>query len=543
MTTVPVPGPVPGFGWIDWTVLAVYLLGTSWLADRLAGSRQTIRDFFLGGRRLPWWAVSGSIVASEVSGATFVSVPLVAFRGDWTYLMLGLGSVAARLLIAWKLVPAYYAQEIYSPYEFVGKRLGPEVDRVATLLFFVGSLLAQGVRLFLAALVLDVITGMGVIPAIGAIGAVSVVWTWLGGINSVVWTDVVQFVILFVGGATALVAVGWVVPGGWSEILRAGAEAGKFRTLNLSTDPEKAYTLWAGLFGFTFLTLASHGTDQNMAQRLFCCRGVSEARKAIVASSVSQLMPLLMLAVGTGIWAYYRPGPDAPAPDDTLFPMFVLETMPAGVKGLLFAAIFSAATATGTLSAMAQTALTGFYKPIIRPGASEEHYLRMSRVFVLLAAVGLCATATLCIWLKRQYPTIVDLALASAGYTYGALLGMLLLALLPGRRDARGLLWAVPLSILLVVGLNWGRTDAGRAVAAGGAAAVFLWGASRLWREPRELGLLLLGALASGAAAWLPFKLAFPWHFPLGAAMTLGLGLALGRRTLDKAPRAAIIQA
>ncbi|HEX7897361.1 MAG TPA: hypothetical protein VF950_06350 [Planctomycetota bacterium] len=536
-------GSVPGFGWIDWTVLAAYLLGTSWLADRLAGSRQTIRDFFLGGRRLPWWAVAGSIVACEVSGATFVSVPLVAFKGDWTFLMLGLGSVAARLLIAWKLVPAYYEMEIYSPYEFVGKRLGPEVDRVATLLFFVGSLLAQGVRLFLAALVLDVITGMGVVGAIAAIGGVSVVWTWLGGINSVVWTDVVQFVILFVGGVTALVAVGWVVPGGWSAILAEGSAAGKFKALELSTDPRKAYTLWAGLFGFTFLTLASHGTDQNMAQRLFCCRGIAEARKAIVASSVSQLMPVLMLAVGTGIWAYYRPRAAAPAPDDTLLPMFVLEAMPTGVKGLLFAAIFSAATATGTLSAMAQTALTGFYKPLIRPGASEEHYLKMSRVFVLLAAVGLCATATLCVWLRKQYPSIVDLALASAGYTYGALLGMLLLALRPGGRDARGLLWAVPLSMLLVIALNWNHTLEGKGVALGGAATAALAGMLALAREPLKIPFLLLGAAAVAAVALGGWKLAFPWHFPLGTAMTFGLGLALGRRTLDKAPPAAIIQA
>jgi solute:Na+ symporter, SSS family len=536
------PGPVPAFGWIDWTVLAVYLLGTSWLADRLAGSRQTIRDFFLGGRRLPWWAVSGSIVASEVSGATFVSVPLIAFTGDWSYLMLSTGSVLARLLIAWKLVPAYYEREIYSPYEYVGRRLGPGVDRVSTLLFFAGSLLGQGVRLYLAAVVLDVITGMGVIAAIGAIGAVSVIWTWIGGINSVVWTDVVQFVVLFAGGVMALIAVGWVLPGGWDEILREGAAAGKFRTLNLSIDPKEKFTLWSGLLGFTFLTLASHGMDQNMAQRLFCCRGVAEARKAIVASSVSQLMPLLMLAVGTGIWAYYRPDRHPLTRGDTLLPMFVLETMPTGVKGLLFAAIFSAATATGTLSAMAQTALTGFYKPILRPGASEEHYLKASRLFVLLAAVGLCATAVLCIWLKAQYPTIVELALASAGYTYGALLGMLLLALLPGERDARGLLWAVPLSMLLIVALNWNHTPVGRAVAIAGAGLIAIGGAVVLAREAWKMPFLFLGAAAVAAAGWTGWKLAFPWHFPLGTAMTLLLGLALGRGTLEKAPPAAIIQ-
>jgi SSS family solute:Na+ symporter len=540
------------FGWIDWTVLAVYLLGTSWLADRLAGSRQTIRDFFLGGRRLPWWAVSGSIVASEISGVTFVTFPAIAWArgGDYSYLMIASGSVLARLLIAWLFVPAFYRKEIYSPYEFMGQALGPAVDRVTTGLFIGGALLAQGARLFLAALMLDVITDgrLGLGGSIAAVAAVSVVWTWVGGINSVVWTDLVQFVILFAGALTALVAAVWVVPGGWGEVVQLGRAAGKFRMWDFSTSPTAEFTFWCGLFGSTFLTLGSHGTDQNMAQRIFCCRSVGDARKAVAWSSVSQLLPALMLTVGVGIYAYFTHAPMSPRHaalvaerKDYLLPVFILEAMPAGLKGLLFAAVFSAATATGTLAALAQTAMTGLYLPLRRgPRPEERRLVFVSRVFVALAAVGLGGTAWLCARIG-QYGDLVRLALSMAAYTYGALLGTFFLALAPRGRDARGLQWGVPLSILLVLALNWGRTEAGMWVVLAGCAAAAA-SAVRLRREPVRALVLLAGAYGVAAVAHAGLRLAFPWHFPLGTALTYGLGLALGRRALEKNPPAAIMQ-
>ncbi len=551
------------FGWIDWTVLGAYLVGTSWLAERLAGSRQTIRDFFLGGRKLPWWAVSGSIVASEVSGVTFVSVPAIAFAkgGDYTFLMLAIGTIAARVVIGWCFVPAFYRQEIYSPYEFMGRRLGPGVDRAATTIFFVGGFLAQGARLFLAALVLSAITGLDLVWSIVVLGAISVIWTWLGGINSVVWTDVVQFVILFVGGAVALAAVVWVVPGGWETIVREGEAAGKFRLWNLEFDRTSRYTVWTGIFGMTFLTLASHGTDQMMAQRLFCCRDERDARKAVVWSGTSQLLPVLMLTVGVGIHAYFSQPELAMSPeeaalyrkdDDYLLPIFILKAMPAGVKGLLFAAIFSAATATSTLSAMAQTALSSFYVPFAR-NRDERHLVFVSRILVLVAAAGLCGTALLCSRIT-EYPAILDLALAMAGYTYGAMLGMLLLALLPLGRDARGLIWGVPFSMLTVFALSWQHLPWARAVTAAGAGALVLASPFLLRREWPKLGWVLLGAGlvlgiaflkpvrgADGAQTWL--KLAYPWHYPIGAAITLGLGVALGRKRVAGAEPASLSSA
>lgn len=537
------------FGWIDWGVLFAYLALTSVVADRLAGKRQTMRDFFLGGRKLPWWAVSGSIVAAEISGVTFVSIPAAAWAadGDYTYLLFAVGSVIARVLIGIFFVPAFYRHEIYSPYEFMGRRLGPAVDRVATLLFVVGAFLAQGARLFLAALMLDVLTGMGLGWAIVAVGAVSVVWTWMGGINSVVWTDVVQFVVLFGGALIALVAVIGAVPGGWAEILAAGKEAGKFRLWDFSTSPSAEFTFWTGLFGSTFLTLGSHGTDQNMAQRLFCCRDAGEARKAVIWSSVSQLLPVLMLTVGVGIYAYFRRFPMGAAQAelvaarrDYLLPVFVLTALPAGLKGLLFAAIFSAATATSTLAAIAQTAVSGLYKPF-RPGADEATLVRVSRVFVLLAAVGLCGVAALCAGLEK-YKDLLRLALAMAGYTYGAMLGAFLLALLPLGRDARGLAWGVPLTLLLVLSLNWAPVAGVRLFVAAALAVAVGCALRVLRREPAALLAVVAAAAAVGAVAWAPswrgaaFAVAFPWHYPIGTLLTLALGVAAGRRVDKMSP-------
>ena len=546
------------FTWVDWTVLAVYIVGTSWLADRLAGKKETIRDYFLGGRALPWYAVCGSIVASEISGVTFVAVPAAAYRdgGNYTYLMLAIGSIAARFIVGYLLVPAYYRREIYSPYEFMGQQLGPAVNRVTTGLFLLGGFLAQGARLFLAALVLSTITKLEIFWAILAIGAISVVWTWLGGITSVVWTDVVQFVILFVGAVVALVAAAWVVPGGVGEIMRLGAENGKFTAFDASFNRMAVFTIWTGLFGSTFLTLASHGTDQMMAQRLFCCRSPREARKAIVWSSVGLLLPVLMLSVGVAIFAYFKHVPMSPEHQalvkehkDNIFPVFILTAMPIGIKGLLFAAIFSAATATSTLAAMAQTALAAYYVPYSKRGSDQGHLIFVSKVFVLLAALGLCGTAMLCVRIEK-YPGLLDLALAMAGYTYGAMLGILLLALLPFKRDARGLIWSVPLSVLLVFALNWQEKGWARGIVTVAAALLAVTGLGLLYREPLKIGWVLAGVALLLAVAWVPigrlegggpeyFKLSFPWHYPIGAAVTLGLGVALGRKrelTLPPAP-------
>lgn len=551
------------FHWIDWAVLVAYIAGTSWLADRLASDRQTIRDFFLGGRKLPWWAVSGSIVASEVSGVTFVAIPAIAYArgGDYTYMMLAIGSIVARFLIGYLLIPAFYRHEVYSPYEFMGRRLGPGVTRAASALFLVGVVLGQGARLFLAAIVLDAITNIGAVPAILLLSVIGVAWTWIGGITSVVWTDVVQFVMIVLAAVAALVAVVAAVPGGVHGIVDAGRAAGKFRLFDFSLDPRAEFTFWCGLFGFTFLTLGSHGTDQTMAQRFFCCRTPAEARKAVLWSSVAMLLPLAMLTVGVGLHAYFQQVPMTAAQaarvagrPDYVFPVFILGAMPVGVRGLFFASIFAAATQTAAISAMAQTALS-FYRGVRAHIVDDAHLVRVSRLFVVLSGVVICAMAVVCSRIE-QYRDLFRLAMAMASYTYGAMLGILFLSLVPGRRDARGLVWGVPFAMLLVFALNWQHEAWARWLVTAATALLVLGTLPLLRRELPKLAWVALGAAIVLGATWAridvggvsqPIKLAFPWTFPLGAALTLGLGLALagtpplpepvpGSATADDAP-------
>ena len=539
------------FHWLDWVVLALYIAGTSWLAERLTDRGQTIRDFFLGGRKLPWWAVSGSIVASEVSGVTFVAIPAIAFArgGNYTYMMLAIGSILARLLIAYSLIPAYYRNEIYSPYEFMGRRLGPGVVRGASVIFLIGVVLGQGARLFLAAIVLDAITNIGAVPAIVLLTVIGIGWTWIGGITSVVWTDVVQFVMIVLGAAASLAAVIVAVPGGMDTIIQAGRAAGKFQLWDFSLNPTTEFTFWCGLFGFTFLTLGSHGTDQTMAQRFFCCRDVHEARKAVIWSSVAMILPLIMLTVGVGLYAYFQQFPMNAAQlakvrerSDYIFPVFILQAMPVVVKGLLFASIFAAATQTAAISAMAQTGLS-LYERVRRAVSEDRQRLRLSRGFVLLAGIIICLMAVVCSRIE-QYKDLLRLAMAMASYTYGAMLGILFLALLPVRRDGRGLIWGVPFTILLVFSLNWQHQAWARWLILVVVGAIVLTSLAVLRREWPKMSWVVLGAAIVLAATFVridvngvaqPIKLAFPWTFPLGAALTLGLGLALGRKPIATA--------
>jgi SSS family solute:Na+ symporter len=531
--------------WIDWAVLVVYVIGTSWLADHLAGRRQTIRDFFLGGRKLPWWAVSGSIVASEVSGVTFVAIPAIAFAqgGNYTYMMLAIGSIFARFLIGYLLIPAFYRHEVYSPYELMGLRLGPGVTRAASVLFLIGVVLGQGARLFLAAIVLDTITPIGILPAIVLLSIIGVAWTWIGGITSVVWTDVVQFVMIVMAAVAAIVAVIVTVPGGLNGIIEAGSAAGKFKLFDFSTNPRTEFTFWCGLFGFTFLTLGSHGTDQTMAQRFFCCKTPADARKAVLWSSVAMVLPLMMLTVGVGLFAYYQQVPMTTVETakiatrpDYIFPLFILKAMPVGIKGLFFASIFSAATQTAAISAMAQTAL-GFYRQVRTKVVDDVHLVRVSRAFVVLSGVVICVMAAVCSQIQ-QYKDLFRLAMAMASYTYGVLLGILFLSLLPGRRDARGLVWGVPFTLLLVFALNWQQEAWARYLVTACVAGIVLGTLPLLRGEIQKIGWVLLGAAVVLIATYgtvtidgtqQPIKLAFPWTFPLGTALTLSLGLLLAR--------------
>jgi len=391
----------------DWGVIVVYLAFTTVLGGLLAGKQASMKDFFLGGRRLPWPAVCGSIIATELSAATFLIAPAIVFAqgGDMTYIQLAFGTILARFVIGYFFVPVYYKREIYSPYEYMGHQLGTRVKYITSGLFMIGGILAQGARVYIAAKALQVITGTDTATSIIIIGAVSIGWTIMGGITTVIWTDAIQCLLFTLGAIAAVVFAATTLDGGISTIISEALAAGKFRTINLSMNPKEAYTLWCGLIGFGVLTLASHGTDQLNVQRMFTCRSAGDARKAIIFSGFSQVLTYLLLFVGAAVYVYYQHFPLSGAEqvvvdDDSMkiFAIYIVDVMPPALSGLLMAAIFATAISTldSLLAALSQSTISLLYKPYLKPEASDRHYVRASRVIVVIWGVLLTAFAISC---------------------------------------------------------------------------------------------------------------------------------------------------
>jgi SSS family transporter len=553
------------FTWQDWSVIAAYLLLSTLIGARLAGKQSSIRDFFLAGRKLPWWAITGSMIATEISAVTFVAVPTMSYAkpGNLTYIQWAAGTILARIIIGLYFVPRYYEREIYSPYDYLERRLGLGVKKVTTGLFLVGAVLGQGARLYITAFVLSAITNLDLISSIWIIGAFSVCWALLGGMTTVIWTDVIQFLVFTVGAVLALYWGVSVVPGGARAVIETAQAADKFRWFDGSTDLSMEYTIWIGLLAMPFMNLAALGTDQVMAQRIFCCRTQRDASKAIIASSIAVGVALLMLGVGIALFCYFRIYPfSSPEADlynsnkNYLLPIFIVRAMPMGVRGLVVAAIFAAAISTldGALTALAQTTLDLSAKARASSGRRRAGLFRRllsndiaaSRTLVVAWGVVLCLMAMACILIARNYANAVELAFALVGYTYGPMLGIFLLAFLPTGRDHSGLLWAVPMSILAIFGMYVHGADGDWTLLERnwpdwivwiGAAVILLLILFRSQKSPPRVAAIVAGTLVivllhryrvelpDGTAKYL----AFNWSYPIGTAMTFALGYCLGK--------------
>ena len=457
------------FGWIDWTVVLVYMVFTTILGERLSGKQANIKDFFLGGRSLPWWSVTGSMIATEISALTFIGVPggVYAANGDWTYLQWGIGSIIARFAVGYWLVPLYFEKEIYSPYDFMGNRLGEGVRRLVTGLFSLGAVLGASVRVVVTAVILKAVTGMDAMVCIVAIGAFAVLWTFLGGMQTVIWTDVIQFFLFIAGG---LLALTWLVSSlGWSQIVEINGgfgEGGKMKFLDLATpfeEPGLKYTLWVGLFAMPFQNFAAFGIDQLNTQRMFCCGNEKDARKAMCWSSVSIIITVLMLAVGSGLFAWYVQNPPNAelaaaftADSNNVFPAWIVTVIPTGLSGLILAGAFAAAISSldSVLAALSQTSLSIFYgrKNLEDETKSKERVLQ-SRIAVCIWGVIL-TFVTIGLWKIREINAdsdLIGLAFGMVAYTFGPLLGVLLAAIfLRGENVTPGLIIGSVLSILFV---------------------------------------------------------------------------------------------
>ena len=505
------------FTYWDWAVVAGYMIFTTVLGHRLSGKQSNIKDFFLGGKTLPWWSVSGSMIATEISALTFIGVPgmVFAMEGDWTYLQWGFGSVIARFAVAYWLIPLYYEKEIYSPYDFMGNRLGEGARRLVTGLFALGSILGQSVRVLVTAIILQVVTGMDVPLCIVIIGAVAILWTFMGGMQTVIWTDVIQFCLFIFGGVLALsLLVGEL---GWSQIVELnqvtidGSDKDKLTWLDFTSpfqEPGLRYTMWVALIAMPFQNFTAFGIDQLNTQRMFCCGNVKDARKAMCWSSISIIVTVLMLAVGAGLFAWYRvyepSGLIAASFDksNNVFPTWITMEVAPGLSGLILAGAFAAAISSldSILAALSQASLSVFYgRDKLEAAGKGREMVRLSRIVVCVWGVILTA-AGLGLWVvykKNPDSDLIGLAFGMVAYTYGPLLGVLAAAILPLRVSTKGLILGTIISVLLVS-----------------------------WFRP-ELPLLLDSI---GLAAWaqqvivLRPELTSEWFFPLNASITLLCG-------------------
>ena len=442
----------------DWGVIAAYLLGVTWFGARF-GKRQTgLAEYFLGGRTAPWWAIALSIVSAETSTLTIVGTPALSFRGNFAFLQVVFGYLLARVVISVLFLPAYFRGEMFTAYQLMQRRFGERVRRLTALIFLFTRALAEGVRVFAISIVISIVLGTGEALSVVLIVALTLVYTFEGGMTAVIWTDVLQMGMYVAGAAVSLFVILGKIGGGWQHVVAVAGAAGKFQVLDFRTALNIPYTFWAGLIGGCFLTTASHGTDQLVVQRLLSARNETESRRALFASWIVVFLQFtLFLTIGVLLWIYYREsGLTAPQPLDRLYPLFVWEHLPVGVRGLVIAAILAAAMAnlSAALNALASTTVVDFVRG--RSSWSEQRQMRWARgatVFWAAVLVGIGLVA-------RSWGTVLESGLSIASVTLGLLLGVFLLGVLTRRVGERGAALGVVIGLAAILWIRFETTVA-----------------------------------------------------------------------------------
>jgi len=429
------------FSALDIAILASYFIAVLGIGIWKGRGEKGTGDFVVGGRKVPWFAVLCSIVATEISAATFIGVPAVAFDGNLNYLQFGIGSILARFAVAYIFIGVFYAMGVLTVYEYLSIRFGPRSRYTATAFFIGGRVLASGVRLYIATFALAGIFNVPIWFSIVLFTFAALIYTWVGGISSVIWTDVVQGFVFIVGGISLVVFLQYTV--GWGSILELAVGKDKLEVFRFSSgghgvwdwlnDPVLFYV--AVLNGF-LSTTAALGTDQDLTQRMLTCGDARSARRSIILSGFIGIpVTGLFLMIGVGLYAFYAthyaggPLPWAVSGDTRLvLPHFIGTILPHGLKGLLVAALFATAMSSidSAMGALSSTAVVDLYKPLIRPGRSEAHYLRACRMAVPVFAVLICLVA----WAMRNKQDMLWQALKVSSIPGGALLGVFLLGLL-----------------------------------------------------------------------------------------------------------------
>ena len=426
-----------GLNRTDFLIIALYLAGITLFGLRFRKKQRSLRDYFLAGRDIPWWAIALSIVAAETSTLTIISVPGIAYDTNFTFLQLVMGYVVGRVVISFVLLPHYFRGDLYTAYELIERRFGRGLRSLTAGLFLLTRAAAEGVRVYAVSIVVSIALGTGEVTSIALITALTVVYTFEGGLAAVIWTDVVQTAIYVGGTLVGLVTILHLVPGGWPAIHAAAAGAGKLQVFDFSWNFWIPYTFWAGVIGGAFLTTASHGTDQLIVQRLLAARGQKQSVTALLSSGVWVFFQFaLFLTVGVMLWAYYRTPSASFGRADRIYPTFIVSRMPHGISGLLIAAILAAAMSnlSAALNSLSSSSIMDFYVRF-RPLAEERTKMRLSRVATLFWALLLFALAVLSL---NKVGRVVEVGLQIASIAYGALLGVFLLGVLTRRASQRG---------------------------------------------------------------------------------------------------------
>jgi solute:Na+ symporter, SSS family len=449
------------FNLADWAVIFAYLGGIIALGVWFGRDQRNTRDYFLGSRNIPWWGIGLSIVAAETSALTIIGVPALAYGSNLVFIQMVIGYVLARILLAIVMVPHYLKGEIYSPYQLFADRLGPAARQTAGGLFLLSETLAAGVRVYVVSIPIQLLLGVGVLPAIVLFVVLSLVYTYVGGVKAVIWTDAVQFGLFLLGGLYAVWYIPTLVDGGLEGVLAQAAQGGKLRWLNAQFALSEPFNIWMGIIGGTFVTLSSHGAEQLIVQRVLACKDVADARKALVLSAVLVLpLFLIFLFVGVMLWVFYqghafqipppetRPGLKA---NDFIFPIFMMTEVPHVLKGFLIVAILSAAmsSVSSALTSLASVSTMDFVKPLTR-GRGEEFFLRFSKASTVVWAGLLIGVA----YLSREVVFVLNAAFTLRGLTSGALLGGLALTVFWRRGRAVPVIAGMLASLVFMVWLS-----------------------------------------------------------------------------------------
>src|SRR5687767_13921430 len=439
---------------LDFIVLIAYLVGTTALGVWLGRDQKDAKDYFVAGKTIPWWAILFSVVATETSALTFISIPGLAYVTNLGFLQLATGYLLGRIVVAYTLLPKYYQGDLVTAYALLEKRFGVATRRFASIVFMGTRALADSVRIFATAIPIALIIGP-VVPeqylmpaAILVLGLLTLIYTYHGGMRAVIWTDVVQTVVYIGGGVAAVYVLGQLVSGGWGSILSAASSGGKLKVLDLYLGFDRPLTLFAGLLGGAFLSMASHGADQLIVQRLLASSNLRDAQKALIGSGFAVILQFtLFLMIGLGLRMFYEPR--AFAVPDSIFPTFVVDQMPVGLRGLIIAAVRAAAMSSfsGSMNSLAAATTHDIYLPLSGRAAGDAKTLRMGKVFTLFWGLLLLTAALL---YRQQGTPVVVVALSIASFTYGGLLGGFFLGMLWRRAIQRDAILGMATAIVIM---------------------------------------------------------------------------------------------